>query len=259
MMDKIVELSEESFFQWLKVQLEKREMVNGRRLDKEKIKEELYEILFYEQGLTVEDIECFFIPFGQAGYLTPRQKFEIMLFILEKDYGSSFVFLNGTENYKLITEHDIEDTYLQWSQEERLYLSEDEKKEFFVQSLMDSLGLGVLEVLKRAAPDGFLVGELCPAGYEQEPVEERIAVCAQGTVIRLPFLALKSREELIRVIKYAISFENKGELTMIEPILDFVRDDGTCITAVRPPAGRDWGIRMLYGAARKEELGWRNW
>ncbi len=256
-MKDIVRLSEEEFFQWLKVQLEKREFINGRRLEKEKMKEELYDILFYEQCLTVEDIEQFFIPFGQAGYLSSRQKFEIMLFVVEKDYGRSCLFLEGAEDYKIVTAEDIEVTYMQWLSENRLFLSEEEKKEFFVQSLMDSLGLGVLEVLNRAAKDGILVGEFCPALYEQENVEERIAVCMDGTVVRLPFLAVENKEELIRLIKFALAMENKGELTLMQPILDYVKEDGTCVTAVRPPVGRDWGIRILYGAARKEGLEWR--
>ena len=81
--------------------------------------------------------------------------------------------------------------------------------------------------------------------------EEKVAVCFNGMIIRLPFLELESREELIRIIKCAVSKANKGELTMIEPILDFVCEDGTCMTAIRPPAGKDWGIRILYGASRK--------
>ena len=253
-----VELGEENFYQWIKLQLEKRCVFQKMRLDKNALKEELNVILFQELEITVEEIERFFIPFSQSGYLTPRQKFEIILFVLEKDYGNCFLFLEGVSGNLVITGEDIDSVYLQWLQEDRLYLSVEEKKEFFVQSLMDRLGLDVLEVLKRAAPDGFLVGELCPAFYTQESVEERIAVCSKGAIIRLPFLAIKNKEELIRIIKYKLTLENRGELTLMEPILDFVQEDGTCITAVRPPAGKDWGIRILYGAAGKEELGWRN-
>ena len=175
-MRNIAELREEDFFQWLRIQLEKRSLLYKTHLEMNILREELYNILYHEMELTVEDIEYFFIPFGQAGYLTPRQKFEIMLFVLEKDYGNCFLFLEGTENDVVITGEDIESIYLQWLREDRLYLSGEEKKEFFVQSLMDRLGLDVLEVLKRAAPDGFLIGELCPSCYEQEAAEERIAV-----------------------------------------------------------------------------------
>ena len=101
-----------------------------------------------------------------------------------------------------------------------------------------------------------MVGELCPALSGLERPEERVAVCFNGMIIRLPFLEIESKEELIRIIKYAIAKEDKGELTMIEPMLDFVCEDGTCLTAIRPPAGRDWGIRILYGAARKEAAAW---
>lgn len=254
-MMNITRWSEVDFFQWLRIQLEKRELVQGKC--PKKVREELYEILFDEQGITVEDIERFFIPFGQAGYLTTRQKFEIILFILEKDYGSSFLFLEDVENCYTVTKEEIEDIYLQWSQEERIFLSEEEKKEFFVQNIMDGLGLGVLEVLKRVAPDGIFLGELCPAFFEKEIPEERVAVYSRGAVIRLPFLAVESREELIRIIRCVIALEHKAELTMLNPMLDFVREDGTCITAIRPPAGKDWGMRILYGAAKREGMYWK--
>jgi len=257
-MREIIGLSEEDFFQWLKVQLEKRGIMGKRYFDREEVGKELYEILFYEQEITVDEIERFFIPFGQAGYLSPQQKFELILFVLEKDYGHSWLFLEGAENCQVITAGDICDVYLQWSLEGRLYLSEEEKKEFFIQNLLDQLGLGVFEVLKRVASEGFLIGELCPTFYEKEPMEERIAIYSGGTVIRLPFLATKNKEEMIRLIKYMLIVENRGELTVLEPILDYVQEDGTCITAVRPPAGNDWGIRILYGAARKEEMGWKS-
>ncbi len=249
--------TKQKFFQWVKEQLEKREIMYGQRFDKEKRKEELYKILFQEQKLTVSQIEQYFIPFGQAGYLSPRQKFELMLFVLEKDYGDSCLFLNERNACTVITAAEVEAEYLQWSLEERVYLSEEEKMEFFVQNLMDALGLGVLEVLKRAAPNGILLGELCPPLYENENVLKRIAVCVRGMVVRLPFLAVVSKEEMIKTIRYAIAFENRGELTMMEPILDFVKEDGTCVTAVRPPAGKNWGIRILYNTSGKEGHGWK--
>jgi len=254
----IVHLKEEDFIQWIKSQLVKREYMHGYRFEKEKMKEELYEILFCEQKLTVEEIERFFIPFGQAGYLSPRRKFEIMLFVLEKEYGKSYMFVEGREDYCTVTGEDIEDVYLQWIMEDRLYLSAEEKKEFFIQNVMDRLGLGVMDVLLRIAPDGILIGELCPMLYEWERIEERVAVCFNGMVIRLPFMELESKEELVRIIKCAVSRENRGELTMMEPLMDFVREDGSCMTAIRPPAGREWGIRLLFGASRKDGTGWQN-
>lgn len=256
-MKEILRITEAELLPWIKEQLEKRGMVYGLRIEKRKLKEELYELLFQEQNITVEEIEQFFIPYGQAGYLSARRKFELMLFVLEKEYGESFLFFESEEPYNVVTGEDVEQVYLQWLQEERLVLSEEEKKEFFVQTLMDRLGLGVVEVLKRMTTDGVLLGELCPPLCDTEHVEERIAVCSNGNVIRLPFLAVEQKEELIRIIKYAVAMENRGELTMMEPVFDCVREDGTCITAVRPPATREWGLRFLYSAAGKERAEWK--
>lgn len=253
----LTKFTEEDFIQWLKAQVEKREFMCGCRFGKEQIKETIYGILFDEQKITVDEIEHYFIPFHQAGYLSPRKKFEIMLYVLEKEYGKSYMFIEGRSDYCTVTDDDVEDMYLQWFLEERLFLSNEEKKEFFVQSLMDRLGLGVLAVLERVSPDGILLGELCPAIYEFERAEKRVAVCFGGMVIRLPFLEIETTDELIRIIKYAIARENKRELTMMEPMLDFTCEDGTCLTAIRPPAGREWGLRILYGASRKEVTGWQ--
>jgi len=253
-MTEIAYFTEDNIIEWLKPQIEKREYMCGKRFEKTAMKDVIYEILFQEQKLTVEEIENYFIPFGQAGYLSPRQKFEIMLFILEKEYGRSYMFVEGKEDFCTVTGEDVEAVYLQWLTEGRLYLSEDEKKEFFVQTIMDRLGLGVLEVLQRVASDGIMLGELCPILHGLERIEERVAVCFNGMIIRLPFMELESREELIRIIKYAIAKADKGELTMINPMLDFVSEDGTCMTAIRPPAGWDWGIRILFGASRKDGM-----
>ena len=256
-MKSILQLSEEEFFQWLETQFERREFLYRRRFEREKVREVLYEILFYEQRLSVEEIEQFFIPFGQAGYLSARQKFEIMLFILEKEYGKSFMFLEGRDKFYIITSEDVEEAYYTWALEGMMYLSEEEKKEFFVRSLVDKLGLGIIEVLKRISPDGILLGAFCPEENRKDELEERVAVYFGGIVVHMPFLKIDSREEMLRIIKYALAMEKKGELTMMEPMLDFVRDDGTCITAIRPPAGKDWGIRIMYGAAGKERItGW---
>lgn len=256
-MNKITQFTEEELMLWIRTQLEKRAILCGRKQNKEELRNVLYEIFFVEGRMAAEDIEQFYIPFGQAGYLTARQKFELMLYVLEKDYGNCSCFLDGAENYGVVTEDDIELIYLEWLKEDRILLSEDEKKDFFIQTWMDRLGLGILEVLYRVAPDGILIGELCPGFYEKEYPEKRIAVCAGGIVIRLKFLELENGEELIRVIRCVIAAENKKELTMMEPIQDFVKEDGTCITAVRPPVGKEWGLRILFGTARKRGREWK--
>ena len=256
-MKGILQWSEDEFFQWLRTQLEQREFMLGHKMDKEKMKAELYDILFCEQNLTVSEIEQYFIPFGQAGYLSPRCKLELMLYVLEKNYGESILFLKRNGPYEEITGKDVEEIYLQWTLENRMFLSAEDKKEFFVQTLMDRLGLGVLEILKRLISDGILIGELCPSMNQKESAKQRVAICVDGGVIRFPFLAIDTEDELIRIIKYAVALENRGELSVREPILDYVQEDGTCITAVRPPAGKDWGIRILYGAASKGAREWK--
>ena len=257
-MSKVAKLSEEEFQKWLWEQLEKREYMYGYRFQKEEIQRVIYEILFLEQEMQVEEIERFFIPFNQAGYLSIRRKFELILFVLEKEMqGGAMFFLEELVHQNMMTAEWVEELYLEWSLEERLILSQEEKKEFFVQTLADQFGFGIVEVLARVARDGILVGELCPPLFEGEPIDRRIAVCSKGMVIRLPFLGIEEQEELIRIVKGIVAKENKGELTVIEPIWECVKDDGTCITAVRPPARKDWGIRILYGAARKEKQEWQ--
>ncbi len=257
-MSKVAQLSEEEFQKWLWEQLQKREFMYGYRFQREKIQQLIYEILFLEQEMNVEEIERFFIPFGQAGYLSIRRKFELILFVLEKEMqGGAMFFLEEMGYQEMMTAEWIEKLYLEWSLEDRLLLSQEERKEFFVQTLADQFCFGIVEVLQRVARDGILLGELCPPLFENEPIDTRAAVCSKGTIIRIPFLGIEEQEEMIRIVKGIIAKENKGELTAIEPVWECVKEDGTCITAVRPPARKDWGIRILYGAARKEKQEWQ--
>ena len=50
-MTDIVQFSEEELVDWLKSQLEKREFMNGQRFEEKRLKEEINEILFYEQTM----------------------------------------------------------------------------------------------------------------------------------------------------------------------------------------------------------------
>lgn len=250
-----IRLSEEGIINWLRSQLQKREFMQGRCFNEFEIREQIYQILFYEGKLKPEEIEQFFIPFGQAGFLTHRQKLELLLFVCEKEYGNCIGFVYELEGKNVIKGSRIDELYLNWALEDRLFLSLEEKREFFVQYLSDRLGLGILELLKRMTREGILIGECCPAG-DGETVERRIAICNEGRLVWFPFLAPGNTEELPRIIKQVVAKENKGELTMIDPFWEYVREDGTCITAIRPPAGRFWGLRILYGIAGRKQWEW---
>ncbi len=78
-MSKVAKLSEEEFQKWLWEQLEKRKYMYDYRLQQKELQQLIYEILFLEQEMQVEEIERFFIPFHQAGYLSIRRKFELIL------------------------------------------------------------------------------------------------------------------------------------------------------------------------------------
>lgn len=254
---KIEQMSEAEFLGWLREQIGKREFMYGKRFNFEEMQKELYDILFGEYRLTIEEVERYFLPFGQSGYLSPKCKFELMWFVLQKDGISNPDYLfESLECGEVITGEEVEHHYEMWSLEDRLILTEEEKIEFFLLCILEKMGCGVLELLQQIAEEGVLLGELCPSLYEGEPPEKRVAVFRDGKLVYLPFLGVESKEELIRIIQVTIQKENKGELTMMDPIWDCVRDDGTCITAVRPPAGANWGIRILYSAAGKERRRW---
>ncbi|MBO5354254.1 MAG: hypothetical protein J6A77_13255 [Lachnospiraceae bacterium] len=254
-MINLVRLTEEGLIKWLRSRLEKREYMNGYYFSESELWEQIYDIIFYELKTGLEEIERYFIPFGQAGYLPAKRKLELMLFILEKDYGNCFYFLQEVSGQTVITENVIEQIYRNWALEGRLLLSDEEKREFFVRILADQMGLGVLAVLQRIAADGIFLGELCPSAGQVQ-CRGQAAVRNQGELLWLPVLSIEDQAELIRIIKMIIAGENRGELTAMEPFWECVREDGSCITAIRPPAGKDWGIRILYGASGKEQKEW---
>ena len=254
---KLIYLTEKDFLAWLREQLEKREFICGHRFERAEMMKQIFDVLFMENRMTVMDVEQYFLPFGQAGYLSARTKFELMWYVLRKDGWEDPQFLLDTlARDNVITGEEVDRIYLQWTSEDRLILSEEEKVEFFLLCLWERLECGVMEVLQQMAEEGVLIGEFCPSLYEGEPVEERIALCREGKPLYLPFLKMEDKEEMIRVIRKMIAKENRGELTILNPIWDCVTEDGTCITAVRPPAGSNWGIRILYSAAGKGKRRW---
>ncbi len=255
---KFLQLTEKEFISWIQEQLRKREVINGYRFEKRELIYQLYDLLFCEYHLTLDDIEQYLFPFDQSGYLSAKHKFELMLFVVDKDGITDTKFLlDLLECDSVITEEKIESTYLEWAKEDRLILSEEEKVEFYLKNLMEKLGFGVLEVLEDIAAEGVLLGEMCPKRRPGDPEKERIAICREGRLTYLPFLRTEEEEEIRRIITGVIAGENKGELTMMEPVWECVRDDGTCLTAVRPPAGTSWGLRILYSAAGKEQKRWQ--
>ena len=248
----LVRLSDEGLINWLRARLQKWEFMYGHAFSEQEICENIYKMLFQERRTRLKDIEQYFIPFSQANYLTAKQKLEIMIFVLEKERGNRYQFLCELGRTSIVNEQWIDKLYLNWIVEDRLHLSPEDKKAFFVRSLSDRLGLGVFSLLERIALDGILLGELCPSP-NNEPPEKRIAVYNNGKIIMLPFLALEDKEELIRIIKAVVARENNGELTVMEPFWECVRDDGTYMTAVRPPTGKDWGLRILYMSGERSK------
>lgn len=223
---------------------------------KEEMCRQIAELLYEELSLTTERIEQYYLPFGQAGFLTVRQKFERMLFLAAKRApGNGRRQLFSMAGWDVaekseITAEDVETLYLKWCEEERTFLTPEEKQHFLTESLYEPFGYGILERLMEEETEGLCAGAVFDCGKEK--AWETIRVLSGGRWIRLAFLAFENEAELCRVTKRLVCMSGTGELTVATPKLMWCCQDETRCVAVGPPAAESWGFAIYRDGKERE-------
>lgn len=233
---------------------------------------QLEELLYRKWNITTEQIETCYVPFGQAGYLSTKQKFGIMLYLASKEaYGSGRKQLfaragwEGEERTE-VTRKEVEETYLHFLEEEWIRLEEADKKILFTEWIYESFGYGIVEQLFGQETEGILAGELFWKAYKEsgrkrgleeavEASEYGIGILEQGRAIRLEFMHFTNKEELCRITKRLVCMGGKGELTVAEPEWRVRCTDGTIGHAVRPPKSEEWGFEVIRAEGGVYETG----
>lgn len=252
------------------------EELHINQVPKKEVCRQLGELLYRKWNITEEQIEAYYVPFGQAGYLSTKQKFEIMLYLAAKEaYGNGrkqlFAHAGWNEEQRTeITRKDVEEAYLQFLEEEWIRLEEADKKMLFTEWVYEPFGYGVIEQLLGQETEGIFVGELFwrvyggsgrknSRGSDMEGIarasEYGIGVLEQGRAVHLEFLYFANKEELCRITKRLVCMGGKGELTVAEPEWRMCCPDGTVGYAVRPPKSEEWGFGIIRTEGGTHETG----
>ncbi len=226
---------------------------------KKEVCRQLRELLYGKWNITTEQIERCYVPFGQAGYLSAKQKFEIMLYLASKEaHGNGRKQLFSHAGWKEgeiteITGKNVEEAYLRFLEEEWIQLGDADKKILFTEWVYEPFGYGTVEQLLGQETEGVFAGELFWKAYGKgsslewtEKVSEHgIGILEQGRLIRLGFLGFANKEELCRITKRLVCIGGRGELTVAEPEWKMRCIDGTVGYAVRPPKAEGWGFEII--------------
>lgn len=218
------------------------------------------------------------LPVDNPERLTATQKFAVLLYRYEKQYGKN-AFMELCDRWKLPGQIEREDgTYFEITAEDihRIYEQEgfvvttDEESDLICDMVYEGFGHGVIDRLRDCRLEGISGGVSgLPEQffrYEAERPEEEngnhsydsIFVMFRGTTVRLSFLSFGSEQELRRVTKSLLRFEAPGELSYYRPYMVNDMKDGSRVFACRPPFSESWAffIRKFDSTEEKrpEEL-----
>lgn len=246
--------------------------MHGSIEDKQFIKAFIYEILSYY--IPDEHINSV-IPFNNSKLLLTKEKFDIILHMLKKDYGfdalshliDSFSLdrLKKSEDGELsyyVSGEEIESIY-----DKLGYLpTRDDKLEIITQAVYRRYkGLGVIDEIRDMNIDGVSAGvsgvtrdyfeaDACSLSSSSDKIIrpkrnfECVWIFYKGKSIKLDFLGFESERELKRVCQIIYRYNRGGQLSESTGYRVNEMKDGSRILVVRPPFSESWAffVRKFY-------------
>lgn len=227
-----------------------------------RIKNTLAGNLGITEGVTEE-----VIPFNDPEKLTPRDKFEIMLY-LEKRSGNYNMFRNICKKagldclkkddngyYYSVTEEDINHAFNLLSHP----LSYDDKLNIITQRVYEkTYGLSAIDllVMEDASLDSisggisgitmehyyYLDEDVYHGSFRKPKTHESIWIVYAGKSIHLKFLSFESSLDMIRVCKNLSEHGRTGHLTSSEGGIKTHLADGSRVTVFRPNNSTQWAF-----------------
>lgn len=209
------------------------------------IRDIIQEILCSKLKITEENIDNY-IPFRTSSKLSAMEKFEILLYCYEREYGKD-AFAKWMIEYQLqepkydkdgqayyeITQDDVDKAYKACP---KVYLSFVDKVCILAQRIyQETKGNGAIDVLKEMRVDGISAGV---SGGSTNCVW----VFFQGKSVCLSFLLFSSEKELIRICKNIYRYQNPGQLSEVRGYIVNEMMDGSRVSVTRPPFCESWAF-----------------
>ncbi len=216
--------------------------------------------LFGVNEISIDEIIHFNNPFK----LTPRDKFEILMFCYNREFQDRG-FQRWIDDYKLldaiegengryhyeVTEERLNETYHDYMSKNHVILSYDEKLEILAKRIFaDYKGFGATDILFECNLDEIDCGV---SGIPKDTYDikqmnldeaefsyESVWVVVRGINLKLSFLSLGSQDELIRVCNNVYKFNAPKALSKRNPKVVSTMKDGSRIVVARPPFCDSW-------------------
>lgn len=240
--------------------------------DKKYVKELIFDLLSKEYGVDEINISKA-IPFDIPSMLTAQDKFDILLYTYQKEFGyealteiikkydlASLKYIQGeTKPCYVITEEEIDDIF----EKENIMLSFADKLNIVVQRIYQKYkGYSSIDEIRdmnidgvsggvSGLPESFLsqVAQTDGADYltqiEEHKVQracDSIWIFFQGKSIRLAFLSFGTEAELKRVCQNIYKYNNPGQLSDTNGYKINEMKDGSRVVVVRPSMSETWAF-----------------
>lgn len=234
--------------------------VYGDRNAKIFIKDFIQALLIKKFKLTDQNLNEI-ISFSQADHLTSQDKFEILLYCFEKEYGNQ-ALEHMIEKYSLdhpkydknqaifyeISDSDIDQVY---EKECIRSLNFMDKMNLITQRIYQNYkGNGSIDQIRDMKIDGISGGVSgIPDGFDISHLKdftnlkksyESIWIFYHGKSISLSFLSFHNQKELIRICKNIYRYDNPGQLSEVKGYIVNEMMDGSRVSVARPPFCESW-------------------
>lgn len=218
--------------------------------------------------VTSEEDACKVMDFKGMEYLPAMDKFEILYYILEKEYDTDVInYLEKTYELTKLREITTDNGFTKLKPEfsaalldeifEAEVLNNNEVMlEFGYEEELDILarklfalykGFGCIDTLRSAKVDGFNFGTSGSVRYEIEGKWDAtyrsvnsVWVQINAVWVHFSFIDFGTANEMRRVVRQLTAYGNLGPMTEKNPVKVTDAPDGSRITAFGPPVGECW-------------------
>ena len=239
--------------------------------DKKYVKELIYDILSKEYGVDETNVSRA-IPFDVPSLLTPQDKFDILIYMYQKDYGyealgklidkydlAELKYADGDSKPSyVITPEEISDIY----EKENYTLTFQDKLMIVVQRIYQQYkGYSAIDEIRDMNIDGVSGGVSgLPESFLSQVAQtdsnvltqvmdhkvprscDSIWIMYHGVSIRLAFLSFGNESELKRVCQNIYKYNNPGQLSDSNGYKVNEMKDGSRVVVLRPSMSESWAF-----------------